>query len=222
MDTNEHPLEGISALIFDLDGVVLSTDRYHERAWAHLANELDIPFALVDTNRLRGVSRLQCVDVLLEHYTGPSLDGSARMELGERKNRLYRTFVAEMTSKDVSDEVRTTLTELRRRGYRLAIGSVSKNARYILEKTEMLSYFDALADGNITVHAKPDPEVFLHAARMLNTDPGHCAVIEDAKSGLEAARRGGMLPIAIGPAISSSLAPLRIRTLSELLDFFND
>ena len=211
----------IRALIFDLDGVVLSTDHYHERAWASLAEDLGIDFSLIDSDRLRGVSRLQCVDVLLERYRGGVLSDSERIALGERKNTLYRSLVAEMSPSDVADEVRDSLRELRRRGYRLAIGSVSRNARYILERTEMLSFFDALADGTITVNAKPDPEVFLHAARMLDTPPEHCAVIEDAVSGLEAARRGGMLPIGIGPAATSALAVLRISSLTELLEIYS-
>ena len=210
----------IRALIFDLDGVVLSTDHYHERAWASLAKDLGIDFSLIDANRLRGVSRLQCVDVLLEQYRGGELSESERVALGERKNNLYRTLVSEMTPSDVAEEVRASLRELRRRGYRLAIGSVSRNARYILERTEMLSYFDALADGTITVNAKPDPEVFLHAARMLDTTSEHCAVIEDAVSGLEAARRGGMIPIGIGPAAVSELASVSISSLRDLLALF--
>ena len=211
----------IRALIFDLDGVVLSTDHYHERAWASLAEDLGIDFSLIDSDRLRGVSRLQCVDVLLERYRGGVVSDSERIALGERKNAIYRSLVAEMSPSDVADEVRDSLRELRRRGYRLAIGSVSRNARYILERTEMLSFFDALADGTITVNAKPDPEVFLHAARMLDTPPEHCAVIEDAVSGLEAARRGGMLPIGIGPAATSALAVLRISSLTELLEIYS-
>ena len=221
MKSVDFDIGKVRALIFDLDGVVLSTDHYHERAWASLAKDLGIDFSLIDADRLRGVSRLQCVDVLLEQYRGGVLSNSERIALGEQKNNLYRALVSEMKPSDVADEVRASLRELRRRGYRLAIGSVSRNARYILERTEMLSFFDALADGTITVNAKPDPEVFLHAARMLDTPPEHCAVIEDAVSGLEAARRGGMLPIGIGPAATSELAGLRISSLTDLLEVFS-
>ena len=220
MQCKEHQTREIRALIFDLDGVVLSTDCYHERAWERLSEELEIDFASIDADRLRGVSRLECVNVILEAYNGKSLDKSAKIELGERKNRYYRAEVAQMTPDDVAPEVRSTLAELRRRGYRLAIGSVSRNARYILERTEMLSCFDAIADGTMTVHAKPDPEVFLHAARMLGTDPVHCAVIEDAVSGLEAAQRGDMMPIAIGSATASPLARICLSSLADLLDIF--
>ena len=220
MPHNEQNTRDIRALIFDLDGVVLSTDCYHERAWERLSRELGIDFAHIDADRLRGVSRLECVNVLLEAYNGKPLDEAAKIELGERKNGYYRAEVAQMTPNDVATEVRATLAELRRRGYRLAIGSVSRNARYILERTEMLSCFDAIADGTMTVRAKPDPEVFLHAARMLETDPMHCAVIEDAVSGLEAAQRGGMLPIAIGSATASPIAKIRLSSFDDLLDIF--
>ena len=210
----------VRAILFDLDGVILTTDRYHEAAWARLAKEIGVQFDWVDPNRLRGVSRLRCVDILLEASGADRYSAQERMEFGERKNRYYRSLIADMSPADVSNEVRETLAELRRRGYRLAIGSVSRNAGYILEKTGVMDAFDAISDGNCVQNAKPDPEVFLKAAEMLGVAPHHCAVVEDAVTGLEAAERGGMLPIGIGPAKDSTRAVYSIAKLGDLLSIF--
>ena len=210
----------ITAILFDLDGVVLSTDHYHYLAWKKLADELGIPFTVEDSERTRGVSRMESLEIVLEKYTGKPFTEEEKIAFATRKNDDYRVYLRQMSPADVADEVRDTLKELRRRGYRLAIGSSSRNARFILEQTEMTSYFDAIADGTDITKSKPDPEVFLKAAEFVNTAPANCAVVEDAFAGMEAAVGGGMLPVAIGSAVESPLAVHKLTTFSDLLKLF--
>ena len=210
----------ITAILFDLDGVVLSTDHYHYLAWKKLADELGIPFTVEDSERTRGVSRMESLEIVLEKYTGKPFTEEEKIAFATRKNDDYRVYLRQMSPADVADEVRDTLKELRRRGYRLAIGSSSRNARFILEQTEMTSYFDAIADGTDLTKSKPDPEVFLKAAEFVNTAPANCAVVEDAFAGMEAAVGGGMLPVAIGSAVESPLAVHKLTTFSDLLKLF--
>ena len=208
------------AIIFDLDGVILSTDRYHYLAWEKVAKKLGVPFSEAVNDRLRGVSRMDCIEVLLESYQGAPLTAEDKLALATGKNEDYRKLISNMTPCEVTDEVRKTLSVLRERGYRLAIGSVSCNTKFILERTEMLSYFDAISDGTNISRSKPDPEVFVKAAELLGVQPDECAVVEDATVGIEAAARGGMLPVAIGSAWESPLAVYRIEKIADLLNIF--
>lgn len=210
----------IKAILFDLDGVVLSTDHYHYLAWKKLADELNIPYTVEDNERTRGVSRMESLEVVLEKYTGKPFTQEEKVAFAERKNDDYRIYLRQMSPADVADEVRDTLRELRRRGYRLAIGSSSRNARFILERTEMTSFFDAIADGTDIKNSKPDPEVFLKAAEFVNTPAENCVVVEDAFAGMEAAVAGGMLTVAIGSATESPLAVHKLTTFSDLLKIF--
>jgi beta-phosphoglucomutase len=212
--------ENIKAILFDLDGVVLSTDHYHYLAWKKLADELGISFTEADSERTRGVSRMESLEIVLEKYTGKPFTDEEKIAFATRKNDDYRVYLRQMTPADVADEVRDTLKELRLRGYRLAIGSSSRNARFILEQTEMTSYFDAIADGTDITKSKPDPEVFLKAAEFVDTAPANWAVVEDAFAGMEAAVGGGMLPVAIGSAVESPLAVHKLNTFSDLLKLF--
>lgn len=210
----------IKAILFDLDGVILTTDHYHFLAWKQIADEIGAPFTREDNDRLRGVSRMESLEIILEKYSGTPFTEAQKIDLATRKNDAYRVYLQQMTPADVDDEVRNTLTELRRRGYRLAIGSSSRNARFILSQTDMTDYFDAIADGTDITHSKPDPEVFVKAAQFVNTDPLNCAVVEDAFAGLEAAVGGGMLPVAIGAAVDSPLAVHKLNTFADLLGLF--
>ena len=210
----------VSALLFDLDGVLLSTDRYHYLAWKSLADDLEIPFNEQDNEQFRGVSRMDCLEILLRKLPDRSFSEAEKTELANRKNDRYRKLLENLSPATVADEVRSTLAELRRRGYRMAVGSSSKNTRFILERTDLLAAFDGVADGNDVKKSKPDPEVFLKAASLLGADPAHCAVIEDAEAGLQAATRGGMLPVAIGSATQSPLAAIKLGSFSDLLNYF--
>lgn len=207
-------------LIFDLDGVLVFTDRYHYLAWKGIADSLHIPFDESINNRLRGVSRMESLDIILENYHGKPLSAAEKEALAARKNDAYRTFLAEMTAADVSTEVRHTLAILRQRGYALAIGSSSKNAGFILDQTALRDAFDAVSDGNNIARSKPDPEVFLKAAAFLSLPPAACAVVEDAYAGIAAAKAGGMTAIAIGDAVSSPETDIRLTRFSDLLTHF--
>ena len=162
----------MKAFIFDLDGVIVFTDKFHYQAWKKMADEMGIYFDETINNRLRGVSRAESLEIILERYEGEPLSAEKKAELMEQKNNTYRELLATMTPADVSDEVRETLKTLRERGCKLAIGSSSKNAKFILEKVELLNAFDAISDGNNITHSKPDPEVFLKAGEFFRRRSG--------------------------------------------------
>ena len=190
----------IKGLIFDLDGVLVFTDKFHYQAWKTMADELGVYFDETINHRLRGVSRMDSLEIILERYEGPDLSLREKEKLAEKKNEIYRTLLESMTPDDVTKEVRDTLTKLREKGYKLAIGSSSKNAKFILEKVELKDAFDAISDGNNITKSKPDPEVFLKAAEYLGLPPKACMVAEDAEAGIEAAKKGGMYAAGIGEA----------------------
>lgn len=209
------------AVIFDLDGVLVFTDQFHYKAWKKLADDIGIYFDETINNRLRGVSRMDSLEIILEKYEGEPLTLEKKEQLAEEKNNIYRKLLESMTKEDVSDEIRNTLTELKRRGYRLAIGSSSKNAKFILDKTKLTDMFDAVSDGTIITKSKPDPEVFLKAAELLETVPDECLVVEDAVSGIDAAKAAGMTAAGIGDARNYEKADVKLKQIGDLLDILN-
>jgi len=210
----------IKGLIFDLDGVIVFTDKLHYLAWKEMADEIGIHFDEKINNRLRGVSRMDSLSIILENYNGDELTLERKQELAESKNNNYKKLLNQMTPGDVSLEVKETLKELRRRGYKLAIGSSSQNAKIILARVGLMNAFDEISDGNNIEKSKPDPEVFLKAAHFLQLKPEECAVIEDAYAGIDAAKAGGMTAVAIGDAISYSKSDVRVQSFGELLNYF--
>ncbi|RGH64385.1 beta-phosphoglucomutase [Ruminococcus sp. AM33-14] len=208
----------MKGLIFDLDGVLVFTDKFHYQAWKTMADELGVYFDETINHRLRGVSRMDSLEIILERYEGPDLSLREKEKLAEKKNEIYRTLLESMTPDDVTKEVRDTLTKLREKGYKLAIGSSSKNAKFILEKVELKDAFDAISDGNNITKSKPDPEVFLKAAEYLGLPPKACMVVEDAEAGIEAAKKGGMYAAGIGEAAKSINADESLKIFSELVD----
>ena len=187
----------IKACIFDLDGVLVDTARYHFLAWKSLADRLGFSFTESDNERLKGVSRMASLDILLEIGKRAPTD-LEKLEYASEKNTLYLGYIEKMTPEDVLPGVREFLTELKKSGILIGLGSVSKNARTILTKTAITEYFDAIVDGNIITHAKPDPEVFLTGSKMLNIPASQCIVFEDAVAGVEAAHRAGMKCVGVG------------------------
>lgn len=209
------------AVIFDLDGVICFTDKYHYLAWKSLADRLGIYFDEKINDRLRGVSRMASLEIILERsdvtYTSEQKEAFAA-----EKNERYRELLKQMSPADLSDEVKSTLHELRARGYVLAIGSSSKNAGFILERIGLGDFFDAVADGRDITHSKPDPEVFLCAAAKLGVAPADCAVVEDAKAGIQAAKAGGMTALALfGDAKDCGLEDYNLLSFSDLLNIFD-
>lgn len=189
-------------IIFDLDGVICSTDRYHYQAWKQLAERMGVYFDETINHRLRGVSRMESLEIILERYSG-ALSAEEKEAAAEEKNALYRELLQQMSPQDLSEEVKRTLDALRAKGLRLGIGSSSKNTRFILERIGLSGYFDAVSDGTNITKSKPDPEVFLKAAQFLHLDPQDCLVVEDAKAGLIAAQAAGMDCAVIGDAANS-------------------
>jgi beta-phosphoglucomutase len=205
-----------SAIIFDLDGVICHTDQYHYQAWKAIANKLGIHFDENINNRLRGVSRMESFNIILENYDGV-MSEEEKVTFTTEKNNLYKNLLRNMSERDLSEEIKNTLVDLRNRGLQLAIGSSSKNARFILNQIGLGNFFDAISDGNDITNSKPDPEVFLKAAEYLNIPAEKCLVVEDAVAGLEAAIAGGMDSCAIGDAVSSCKAEYNLQSFNDLL-----
>lgn len=208
----------IKGIIFDLDGVIVSTDHYHYLAWKALADKQGIYFDEEINNRLRGVSRLESLNIILEKYNGDELSEKRKLELCEEKNQIYRKLLGNMSGNDVSDDVRYTLDILKNKGYKLAIGSSSKNAKFILNKIGLFDKFDAISDGTNIINSKPDPEVFLKACSFLNLFTRNCLVVEDAKAGIDAAHNVGMLSAGIGEAANYSLSTYKLNKISDLIE----
>lgn len=209
----------IKAIIFDLDGVLCFTDKYHYQAWKALADELGIYFDKKINDRLRGVSRMASLEIILEK-SDRQYSEEEKIQLTEKKNGLYRELLKNMTPADVSVEVRQTLDELKNRGYLLAVGSSSKNAPFIIRQIDIASYFDAVADGNDITKSKPDPEVFLTAAKKLGIEPEKCVVVEDADAGIKAAKAGNMTAWALGgDAVYSEEKDGVLSSFADLLNY---
>lgn len=210
----------LKAAIFDLDGVIVFTDKFHYQAWKEMADGLGIYFDEEINNRLRGVSRMDSLEIILENYHGEPLTQEQKEQLAEQKNSCYRELLQTMTPDDVTDEVRDTLAELRRRGYKIALGSSSKNAKFILERVGLMDAFDKISDGTNIVRSKPDPEVFQKAAEFLGEKPEQCVVVEDAEAGIDAGIAGGMKTAAIGDAVKCRKADYELETFADLLKIF--
>lgn len=206
----------IKGVIFDLDGVICSTDEYHYLAWKTLADRLGIPFDRERNNLLRGISRMQSLEIILEKSDRTYTDVE-KAAFADEKNMLYRQLLSRMSPADLSDDLKVTLETLRQTDIRLAIGSSSKNTPYILDRIGLGHFFDAVADGNCITHSKPHPEVFLKAAEMLGLSPSDCLVVEDAHAGVEAAVAGGFACAAMGDAKEDTNASCHLNRFSDLL-----
>lgn len=206
----------MKGVIFDLDGVLCSTDEYHYLAWKALADGLGLPFDRTVNRRLRGVSRERSLEIILEGgHTAYTAEQKA--EFAQKKNALYRAFLQELDESALLPDAAETLAALKERGVRIAVGSSSKNTPLILERLKIKGLFDAVADGNEVTRSKPDPEVFLLAARKLQLPPRECLVVEDADSGVEAGRAGGFPTAAIGAAAESGRADFTLLGLKDVL-----
>ena len=209
----------IEAVIFDLDGVLVSTDECHYRAWKKTADEEGIYFDRKINDRLRGVSRMDSLEIVLERAERLYTD-EEKVELAERKNNYYKEYINKLTKDDILSGVNENLAELKAKGIKVAIGSSSKNTPDILKYIGLANYFDAVSDGNNITKSKPDPEVFLKAADMLGVPYEKCLVVEDADSGIEAGKRAGMYTLAVNNAKGAdySLADL---SAGKITDYIN-
>lgn len=205
----------IQAVIFDLDGVIVSTDEYHFQAWQRLAHAEEIPFTEKDNEQLKGVSRMESLEIILKQ-SQKSYTAEAKVDMAERKNSYYRDLLKNLSPSHILPGVLHFLKSLERQGIRVAIGSSSKNAVPILHKLGLIQSFEAVADGTNIKKSKPDPEVFLLAASLLSIPPTNCLVVEDAEAGVDAGLAAGMKVLAVGSASSLEKATFRAKDLSHI------
>lgn len=206
----------VKAVIFDLDGVLVSTDMLHYEAWKQLAEQLGIHnFTLEDNVRQRGVSRMASLEILLEK-SDKVYSEEEKAELAETKNRIYVEYLSKLSEEIVLPGAREVIEFLREHGIKTALGSASKNAPLILEKTGLLSMLDAVSCGLDTTKSKPDPEVFLVAADKLGIVPENCLVIEDSDAGIQAAKNGRMYALAVGSARKNPIADMSAESLRKI------
>lgn len=213
----------IRACIFDLDGVIVDTAVYHYRAWKRLANELGFDFTEEDNEKLKGISRVQSLELILG-WGGVEKTPAEKLELATRKNTWYVEMIQAMTPDEILPGAKEFLQEVKAADLKSALGSASKNSGLILERTGLLPFFDVIIDGNVVSASKPDPEVFLKGAEALQIPPQQCVVFEDALAGVQAARAGGMKVIGIGSpeilgdadVVVSGLSAFRVNMLDAL------
>jgi len=187
----------IKACIFDLDGVLVDTAIFHYQAWKRLANSLGFDFTHEQNEQLKGISRIESLNKIL-NWGNIQKNDAEKQELATLKNQWYVEMISEMTSAHILPGTVNFLTELTKSNYKLAIGSASKNSILILEKINILHFFNAIVDGNLVSKSKPNPEVFLKGAAMLELMPEQCVVFEDAVAGIDAAKAAGMKTVGIG------------------------
>lgn len=205
-------------IIFDLDGVICHTDAYHYRAWKSLADSLGIYFDEKINNRLRGVSRMESLDIILEK-ADKSYSQDEKEVFANKKNKLYKFLLEEMSEKDLDIKVKSSLDALKIKGYKLAIGSSSKNAKLILKKLGLEDFFDVIVDGNDIKYSKPDKEVFEKAGIKLGLEASDCLVVEDAASGVEAAKNAKMAVAGIGAAAELENLDYVLTSFDNLLEY---
>ena len=204
----------IEGAIFDLDGVLVDTAKYHYLAWKRLAAELGFNFTEADNERLKGVSRVRSLEILLE-VGRVTMPAEQKEKAASRKNTWYVEYLYTLDESSLLSGVKEYLLRLREKGIRIALGSASKNAPLILERLKITDLFDAVIDGNSVSKAKPDPEVFLKGAAAMNISVERCVVFEDALAGIEAAKAGGMSAIAVG---KPELLPGADRYISSMME----
>jgi beta-phosphoglucomutase len=207
------------AFIFDLDGVIVDTAKYHYLAWRELAIQLGFDFTMEQNERLKGVSRVRSLEILLD-LGKVHLEEEQKSKYLKEKNEQYLQYIAKMDHSEILPGIDDLLHYLKLNKVPFSLGSASKNARLILETLDLIDLFDAIVDGNDVSTAKPDPEVFLIAAEKLGVQPVDCIVIEDAQAGIEAANKAGMISVGIGDEHVLNEADFILKNTSELtIDF---
>ena len=205
----------VKGMIFDLDGVIVSTDDCHYLAWKQMADEEGIDFDRTINERLRGVSRMESLEIILER-AAKTYTEAEKNAMAARKNAYYVELIGKLTPADILPGAMEVLNNVRKRGVKIAIGSSSRNTPVILKQIGLENAFDAIADGNQITRSKPDPEVFLLAAKLLGLAPADCLVVEDADAGVEAALAGGMKALGVGSAAANARATYRAASLEEV------
>jgi len=207
-------MKNVKMAIFDLDGVIVDTAKYHYLAWKELADKLGFEFTQEDNERLKGVSRDRSLEILLEvGEMSDKFSAEEKQEMASGKNARYVEYISQLTQEELLPGAKETLVKMRENGIKVGLGSASKNAPEILDMLGITKLFDVIIDGNATQRAKPDPEVFLLGAEVMGIPPENCIVYEDAQAGIEAALEAGMTPVAVGNRLSG--ASFYIESLAE-------
>ena len=217
-------MKEIKGLLFDLDGVIVDTAKYHYLAWKDLANKLDIPFTLKDNERLKGVSRMASFEIILS-IGGREMPQQDKEKYCKEKNDAYVSYISRLEKDEILPGVERFLKEAHEKGLKTALGSASKNSMLILNRLGIAELFDAIIDGTKVTKAKPDPEVFMKGAEELGLAYDECVVFEDAVAGVEAAHRAGMKAVGIGSrdvlteadAVVPGFADMNIEKLRTML-----
>ena len=204
----------IKACIFDLDGVIVDTARYHYLAWKKLAKELGIDLTLEDNERLKGVSRMRSLEIILE-IGGVTLSEHEKERLANKKNEWFVDYIDRMAPEEIYPGVRAMLRGMRALGFKIALASSSKNAKSVIQLLHIRDEFDTIVDGTMITHTKPHPEIFLKAASQLGVAPENCLVFEDAEAGIAAAIAAGMKCVGVGSPILLKEANRIVSTTSE-------
>ncbi|WP_425455528.1 beta-phosphoglucomutase [Cohnella phaseoli] len=209
-------MDNFKGALFDLDGVLVDTAKYHYLAWKRFAEQLGFEFTEADNERLKGVSRTRSLEIVLE-VGGITLTEEEKLRLAEEKNERYLQYIRRMDEAELLPGAKEYLHKLRARGIKIALGSASKNAAFILDRVGIARLFDAIVDGTKVSRAKPDPEVFVVGCKELGLEPADCVVFEDAEAGVQAALAAGMRVVGIGRADILRAANLVVRGLDELV-----
>lgn len=187
----------MKACIFDLDGVIVDTAKYHFLAWKKLAGELGVELTVQDNERLKGVGRMESLEIILS-MGNISKTPKEKLELTDKKNAWFVDFIQAMKKDEIFEGVILLLSELKKNKIKIALASSSKNAQAVISKLEIVDWFEVVVDGTMIKNSKPDPEIFLMAAEQLNVNPIDCIVVEDAEAGVEAAKSAGMKCVGVG------------------------
>jgi len=204
----------IKACIFDLDGVIVDTARYHYLAWKRLAKELGIDLTLEDNERLKGVSRMRSMEIILE-IGGISISEHEKERLANKKNTWFVDYIERMAPEEIFPGVKLLIKDMRELGIKTALASSSKNAKTVIQLLHIRNEFDVVVDGTMITHTKPHPEIFLLAADRLGVEPEACLVFEDAEAGVEAALAAGMKCVGVGSPAMLKEANRIVSTTSE-------
>ena len=207
----------MKGIIFDLDGVIIHTDHFHYLAWKKMCDQFRLSFDKELNNQLRGVSRSESLEIIL-NYNQAKFSEEQKTLMTHIKNDFYKEFLSNLSDDDLDDDVKKVLYELKSRAYKLAIGSSSRNAKFILKNIGLYDIFDTISDGTNIEKSKPDPEVFIKAAQGLGLKNESCIVVEDAIAGLEAAKTCGMTTIGYGDAKDSELSDHKLKKFSDLIN----
>lgn len=203
----------IKGFIFDLDGVITDTAEYHYKSWQKLADEEDLFFNREINEQLRGVSRMDSLEIILD---GKELPDDVKKEWTDRKNAYYQEYLEEITKENILDDMEAKLNKLKEDGFKIAVASSSRNARKVLKNLQISDMFDTISDGNSVENAKPAPDLFLHTAEKLGLKAEECVVLEDAESGVEAALAANMKAVGVGPQERVGKAHLVYSRVSDI------